>query len=58
MRPEMRSIIICFPEHIWVLGRMRCVGCMVSLIREKTDTYRILVRKPLGKRSLGRPRCR
>jgi hypothetical protein len=30
----------------------------VARIGEKRNTYRILVGKPEGKRSLGRPRCR
>jgi hypothetical protein len=27
-------------------------------MREKKNAYRILMGKPVGKRSLGRPRCR
>jgi hypothetical protein len=30
----------------------------VARIGEKRNTYRLLVGKPEGKRSLGRPRCR
>jgi hypothetical protein len=37
--------------------RMRCIG-HVARMGEKRNAYRILVRKPEGKRPLGRPRCR
>jgi hypothetical protein len=30
----------------------------VTYMGDKMDAYRILVRKPEGKRPLGRPRCR
>jgi hypothetical protein len=36
---------------------MRWVG-HVARIEEKRYVYRLLVRKPEGKRSLGRPTCR
>jgi hypothetical protein len=31
---------------------------MIALMGEKRNAYRILVAKPEGKKSLGRPRCR
>jgi hypothetical protein len=37
--------------------RMRWVG-HVARMGEKRNAYRLLVRKPEGKRLLGRPRCR
>jgi hypothetical protein len=39
------------------LRRMRLAG-HVARMGEKRNTYRLLVRKPEGKRPLGRPRCR
>jgi hypothetical protein len=39
------------------LRRMRWAG-HVARKGEKRNTYRLLVRKPEGKRPLGRPRCR
>jgi hypothetical protein len=37
--------------------RMRWAG-HVARMGEKRNVYRVLVRKPEGKRPLGRPRCR
>jgi hypothetical protein len=37
--------------------RIRCVG-HVARMGEERNAYRLLVRKPEGKRPLGRPRCR
>jgi hypothetical protein len=37
--------------------RMRWTG-HAAYMCEITSAYKILVRKPVGKRSLGRPRCR
>jgi hypothetical protein len=37
--------------------RMRWAG-HVARMGEKRNTYRLLVGKPEGKRSIGRPRCR
>jgi hypothetical protein len=37
--------------------RMRCSG-HIARMGEKRNAYRIFVRKPEGKRPLGRPRCR
>jgi hypothetical protein len=37
--------------------RMRWAG-HVARMKEERNAYRILVRKPGGKRPLGRPRCR
>jgi hypothetical protein len=34
------------------------MGGVCSTTGEKWNTYRLLVRKPVGKRPLGRPRCR
>jgi hypothetical protein len=34
------------------------MGRLCSKNEEKMNTYRVLVRKPEGKRPLGRPRCR
>jgi hypothetical protein len=34
------------------------MGMACSTNREKRNAYKILVRKPEGKRTLGRPRCR
>jgi hypothetical protein len=39
------------------LRRMRRAG-HVAQMGEKRNVYRLLVRKPEGKRPLGRPRCR
>jgi hypothetical protein len=39
------------------LRRMRWAG-HVARMRKKTNTYRLLLGKPEGKRPLGRPRCR
>jgi hypothetical protein len=35
-----------------------CFQAGIAVMGEKQNAYRILVGKPEGKRSLGRPRCR
>jgi hypothetical protein len=47
------------PSKIGIIKsrRMRWAG-HVALMGEKRKVYRLLVRKPEGKRPLGRPRCR
>ena len=47
------------PNIIWVikLRRMRWVGHVVCM-EERIGVYRVLVRKPEGKRQLGRPKIR
>jgi hypothetical protein len=48
-----------FPSVIRVIksNRMRWAG-LVAWMGQKRNAYRLLVGKPEGKRSLGRPRCR
>jgi hypothetical protein len=49
----------CSPNIVGVkkkISRMRWAG-HVARMKERKDIYRILVRKPEGKRPLGRPRC-
>ena len=54
------SLMIC-THHQYYSGykieKMRCVGHVARMV-ERRDVYRVLVRKPEGKRSLGRPRLR
>ena len=47
------------PNIVWVIKsrRMRWVGYMARM-GEKRGVYRVLVGKPEGKKTLGRPRCR
>jgi hypothetical protein len=51
--------LYCSPNILWVikLRRMRWVGHVVWM-GEGRGVYRVLVGKPEGKRSLGRPRHR
>ena len=47
------------PNIVWVIKskRMRWAG-HVARMGEEMGVYRVLVRKPEGRRPLGRPRCR
>jgi hypothetical protein len=56
----MRSFITCTLENIIRMNKsrgMRWAG-NVAHVGEKRNAYRIFVGKPVGKRPLGRPRCR
>jgi hypothetical protein len=47
------------PNIIRMIKSRRMTGAEhVARMAEKRNAYRILVRKPEGKRPLGRPRCR
>jgi len=48
------------PNIVWGIKsrRMRWAGHVASMVEEKRGEYRVLVRKPVGKRPFGRPRCR
>jgi hypothetical protein len=50
----MRSLMICTPHPVIKSRRMRLMGHLVCM-GEGRDMYRVLVRKPEGKRPLERP---
>jgi hypothetical protein len=55
----MRGFITCTPHQtikMTKLKRMRWPGHVARM--GETNSYRIVVGKPEGKRPLGRPRCR
>jgi hypothetical protein len=56
---EERNDLYCSPNMVRVIKsrRRRWVG-HAARMRERRGVYRVLVRKPEGKRPLGRPRCR
>jgi hypothetical protein len=56
---ELKNVY-CSPNIVWVIKsrRMRWAGQVISMVEEKRGEYRVLVRKPKGKRPFGRPRCR
>jgi len=57
---KIRSFVICIPHPILRViksRRMRWVG-NVARMGDRRGVYRVLVGKPEGKRSLGRPRRR
>jgi hypothetical protein len=56
---EEHNNLYSSPSIVWVikLRRIRWLERVVHM-REKRGIYRVLVRKPEGKRPLGRPRCR
>jgi len=55
---ELHSDLYCSPNIVWVIvSRMRWVG-HVARMGETRGVYRLMVRKPEGKRPLGRPRHR
>jgi hypothetical protein len=49
--------IYCSPTIVRIKSRMRWAGYMARMGEER-DMHRVLVRKPEGKRPLGRPRRR
>jgi hypothetical protein len=53
----MRSSVMCTIHHILliILRRMRWMG-HAACMGEMRNSYKILVRKPEGKRPLGRPK--
>jgi hypothetical protein len=57
LRNEELNDLYCSPNIVRVIKwrRMRWVG-NVAHMRERRGVYRVLVGKPEGKRSLGRPR--
>ena len=56
---EELSDLYSLPNIVWVVKsrRMRWAG-HVACMGEGRGVHRVLVRKPEGKRPLGRPRCR
>jgi len=56
---EELNDLYCSPNVVWAIKsrRIRLAG-HVTRMGERRGVYRILVVKPEGKRSLGRPRCR
>jgi len=56
---EELNDLYCSPNILWVMKwrRMRWAG-HVTRMGEERGVYRVLVRKPEGKRPLGRPRHR
>jgi hypothetical protein len=56
---EELNDLYCAPDIVRVMksGRMRWAG-NVACMGERRGVYRVLVRKPDGKRPLGRPRRR
>ena len=57
---EELNVLCSPPNTIWVIKsrRMRWAGHVARMGDRRRRTYRILVGKPEGKRSLGRPRRR
>ena len=57
---EELNDLYCSPNIVRVIKsrRMRWAGHVAARMGEERGAYRVLVGKPEGKRSLGRPRCR
>jgi len=56
---EELNDLYCSPNIFWMIKsrRMRLAG-HVACMGERRGIYRVLVGKPVGRRLLGRPRCR
>ena len=56
---EELNELYCSPDIVWVIKsrKMRWAG-HVARMGDRRGVYMVLVRKPEGKRPLGRPRCR
>jgi hypothetical protein len=54
----MRSLMICTPQQVFQMIKSRIMRWAGHVARmwERRGVYRVLVRKPEGKRPLGKPR--